>query len=196
MERYVGIIARESRHLTSLVDTVLRFAKFERKAERLELEPVDVSALVRGLVEEYRPAAEGDGFLLEARLAPSPLCARLDPDAFRLVLFNLLDNAVKFSQDRKEIRVIVDAPGPNVAVAVIDRGIGIEAADQARIFDAFFRAEGLGARKTRGAGVGLALARKIVEAHGGRISVQSAPGKGSTFTLTLPRVECPESAAS
>ena len=99
---------------------------------------------------------------------------------------NLLDNAVKYSGGNKNVDVIVSADDESVRIAVHDRGIGIPASEQKKIFDKFYRAEDSLVHETKGSGLGLPLVRHIMEAHGGSVEVESAPGRGSTFTLVLP----------
>jgi signal transduction histidine kinase len=184
--RYLEIIRRESRRLTDLIGTVLSFSRIERREQGLELVPTDVCRLVREFMAPYETRAEEEGFGLQIRVPDQAILARADPGALHLVLANLLGNAIKFSPDRKNIVVEVEERRGGAAVSVTDQGIGVAPADQERIFDSFFRSEGDLVKKTRGTGIGLSLAREIVRAHGGRITVNSAPGRGSTFTVELP----------
>jgi signal transduction histidine kinase len=110
---------------------------------------------------------------------------KADGDALSQALWNLLDNAVKYSADKAVVRVEVE-PGAMVAIRVRDRGIGIPSSEKDRIFRKFVRGSGAQARGVKGTGIGLAMVKHIVDAHGGRIRVESEPGKGSTFTILLP----------
>jgi signal transduction histidine kinase len=119
---------------------------------------------------------------IEEQLPP----VRMDEDAMTLVLLNLVDNAVKYAGEGGEVFVrLARAPG-GVALSVRDRGPGISEDDQQRIFERFYRATNARVRNVRGSGIGLSLVKHIVEAHGGRIELASAPGKGATFTVFVP----------
>jgi signal transduction histidine kinase len=109
-----------------------------------------------------------------------------DEAALRRVFQNLAGNAVKYGADAGWIGITAVRGASTIDVSVSDRGIGIAAADQSRIFDPFYRAPDVVAAQIQGAGLGLSLVKRIVEAHGGRITLQSAPGQGSTFTVSLP----------
>jgi signal transduction histidine kinase len=115
----------------------------------------------------------------------------LDPDAVKQALANLLDNAMKYSADRRRIRVHARRDGSGVLVEVADEGIGIPAAERERIFEKFYRVGRSETQGRRGSGVGLALVKHIVEAHGGRVAVDGRPGEGSRFTLHFPGLPLP-----
>jgi signal transduction histidine kinase len=186
--RYVGIIGRESRRLTDLVNTVMDLSRLQAGVGQWDLQAADVCEAVGAMLRDCIPPIAEQGFAFEVALPAAPLVARFDPRALQIVLNNLIDNAVKFSCERKEIAVKVDRQGGNVAISVADKGIGIAESDHERIFDSFFRVEGDKHKRTRGTGVGLALVRQIAEAHGGQVQVKSALGAGATFTVLLPSV--------
>jgi two-component system phosphate regulon sensor histidine kinase PhoR len=138
-------------------------------------------------VESFRPHAESEGFRLDVQLAETLPPLRLDTDAMCQVVLNLLNNAVKYSDAVKEIRVRASREGPWVVLDVEDRGIGIAARDLPRVFEQFYRVEQrLDSGHGGGLGLGLTLARHIARAHGGEILVHSDPGKGTTFRVLLP----------
>ena len=116
----------------------------------------------------------------------TPLPVRVDADALQVVLVNLLDNAVKFSDAHKAIAIRVESDETHAVINVTDRGIGIAKEDQPHVFVEFFRAERGLLKRTRGTGIGLALVQRIVAAHGGRATVTSALGKGTTIAVYLP----------
>ncbi|MGQ9661348.1 MAG: sensor histidine kinase [Kiritimatiellia bacterium] len=185
-ERYLGIIERESRRLSDLVETVLALTKAREHPEMYRLVPTDVCRLTREVVESMRLRLEQDGFRVAMNVPESEIYVRGDGDALQLVLLNLLDNAIKFSPDRKEVRVEVAPKNAEVMIGVSDKGIGIAEDDRGRIFEPFHRVEHDLVKKTRGTGIGLALVREVVCIHHGSIEVASGPGQGSTFTIILP----------
>jgi signal transduction histidine kinase len=196
--QYLGIICRECDRLGRLIENVLSYSKIERGAKQYQLEYEDPSAILRAAVESFRPHAEAQGFLLQMEIAKDLPELQMDADAILQVMLNLLSNAVKYSEEVKEIRVRAYRAGALVKVEVADRGIGIDRTELAKIFDGFYRVDQrLSSHKQGGMGLGLTLARHIVSAHGGNISVDSEPGKGSAFifTLPIPAQEVPHSGA-
>jgi signal transduction histidine kinase len=187
--RFLGIIERETVKLTQLVDNILDFARLESGRASLRLEKVDLRALVADVVEGLQPRLDHLGFAVELELPETLPPVRADSRTITHALLNLLDNAIKYSRERKEIRVRAAARDRGVSVSVGDRGIGIAPADRKRIFEKFVRIEDGLVHEVRGAGLGLSLVDQIVRAHQGRIEVQSTPGEGSTFTLWLPVAE-------
>lgn len=186
-ENYLGIIRRECSRLGRLIENVLDFSKIERGIKQYSFEYEDPAAVVRMAVDSFRPHAEEQGFTLALDIAEPLPELRLDADAISQVILNLLSNAVKYSDAVKDIRVHAYQRNTNVVIEVSDRGIGIAAAELSKVFEDFYRADQrLNSQKQGGMGLGLTLARQIVRAHGGEISVRSEVGQGSTFTFTLP----------
>ena len=109
-----------------------------------------------------------------------------DPNAITMAFLNLLDNSVKYSGDQRQIDVRVGKTNGFVDLSVTDRGLGIPASEQQKIFDQFYRGSESAIRKVRGSGIGLAITKHVAEMHGGEVLVESGPGKGSTFTLRIP----------
>ena len=136
------------------------------------------------------------GFNIVVDIAPSLPRVRLDRESIAQALVNLLDNAVKYSGERKEIGVRVWATGEELRLAVQDHGIGIAACEQKKIFEKFYRVGSGLVHDVKGSGLGLAIVQHIVKAHGGRVEVASAPGDGTTFTIILPCRPAEESAAA
>lgn len=170
-------------HLLTLINDVLDLAKVE--AGRLDLHPeaVDLGAAIAESVSGLRPLAERKRLNVEVRA--SNVSATVDRGRFRQIMYNLLSNAIKYTPDEGTIRVEATGNGSEVRVAVIDTGIGIDTADQQRVFEEFRQ---VGDPRTRepGTGLGLALTRRLVEAHGGTVELESALGMGSRFTVALP----------
>jgi signal transduction histidine kinase len=145
-----------------------------------------VGRVVVDVVDAYRFQIEQNGFELDVRVADDLPEVSADKEALGQALLNLVNNAIKYSRDGKYLALDVYRRGDEVRVAVADRGIGIAKAEHRKIFDKFDRAEDSLVHETKGSGLGLPLVRHIMEAHGGSVEVESAPGKGSTFTLVLP----------
>jgi signal transduction histidine kinase len=183
---YYRVITRESERLSRLIDNVLDFSRIEGGRRRYERAPTAVEPLVRDTLDAFAYPLEQQGFKIELNLAPDLPDVPMDADAIGQALANLVDNAVKYSGVERTIVLDARREGDRLALSVTDRGIGIAAAEHARIFEKFYRVGQSDTQSRRGSGVGLALVRHIVEAHGGEVTVQSAPGQGSRFTLWLP----------
>jgi signal transduction histidine kinase len=184
--RYHQLIVQESQRLGLLVDNVLDFAAIEKGRRRFDRAELDLSEVADEVLAAYREQLTAEGFALELELQrPGPRVSA-DRDALKQVLLNLLSNAMKYSREERRVAVSVRREGGEAVLAVADRGIGIDPAEHQRIFEQFYRVESGLTRETRGAGLGLSLVRSIVEAHGGRVSVDSTPGKGSVFSVRLP----------
>jgi signal transduction histidine kinase len=183
-QRFLEIAERNSHRLADLIDDILFVSQVDRGRLPLERAPVDLGELVEGRVEAIRRAAADRG--IEVRVRADDRSSRLSADASRLAqLFdNLLSNAVKFANDGGEIVVAVSKRGANAHVEVGDDGVGIPEDETGRLFERFFR--GSTAGETPGMGLGLAIAKSIVEAHDGTISVRSRVGVGTTVTVELP----------
>ncbi|MHB0868751.1 MAG: ATP-binding protein [Chloroflexota bacterium] len=180
-------VDEESDRLYRLVENLLDFSRAEAGVLRLTTEPVQVEKLAARVVAEVGARASGHRFTLAF---PSFLpLAEADPLRLEQVLRNLLDNAVKYSPRGGEVLVSGAVSEGMLTVVVEDHGIGISAQDRKRVFDRFQRASDARVGQTGGVGLGLAICRRLVEAHGGRIWVESEQGRGSTFVFTLPLVE-------
>jgi len=188
-DRFVHTIGRETMRLSQLVDNILDFARLEAGQKVFRFETVDVAELVRTTLDSFRLRLEDQGFAVAVDLPDSLPAVRAEPVALTHCLLNLLDNAIKYSRERREVRVSAEARPGFVAVSVADRGIGIPAADQKRIFQKFVRVETGLVHDVKGAGLGLSLVDQIMRAHGGRIELTSAAGEGSTFTLLIPAAD-------
>lgn len=183
---YYRVIGKESRRLTQLINNILDFSRIEAGRKEYRMVPSDLAHVVRDVVESYRFAIEKLGFTLEADLAEDLPALEIDPEAISQALINLLNNAIKYSPERKSIKVTLRRAEGRVLLSVADQGIGIPRPEQRRIFEKFYRVETSLVHTTKGSGLGLALVQHITEAHGGRVELVSAPGEGSTFTLALP----------
>jgi signal transduction histidine kinase len=200
---YLGIITAETARLTRLINNVLDFARIERGEKKYSFQKCDLASVVRETADTYRPHLEANGFQFACELPDSPVFVNGDRDALAQVVVNLLSNAEKYSDTRKEIalRVVLPSPlnlNPNlnrpapqclpscVEVRVSDRGLGVPPACGEKIFEQFYRAHDSLSNGIQGSGLGLTLARQIARAHGGDVVYEPRAGGGSCFTLRLP----------
>ncbi|PYO77671.1 MAG: hypothetical protein DMD63_10215 [Gemmatimonadetes bacterium] len=150
----------------------------------LDVEDVAVVMIFRQAEETFRPLAAQRKIQLEAILPEDGIAVRADPLRVSQIVGNIMGNAIKFTPEQGSVTIRSAANGNHVAIHITDTGPGIAPADMAHLFDNFWQAR---RNDHRGVGLGLAIARGVVEAHGGRIWCESAPGRGSTFSFTLPR---------
>jgi signal transduction histidine kinase len=146
----------------------------------------DVAEVVETVLRTYEHQIIGSGFELSNRIDHRLPMALIDSEALSQAVLNLVNNAIKYSEDVKKIEIVVEARGDHIAIEVADHGIGIPRSEQQKIFEKFYRVNAGLVHNTKGSGLGLALVKHIVEAHGGQILVDSAPGKGSRFTIVIP----------
>ncbi len=190
-------VDEEVDQMSHLVERLLALARADAEGVSLQRRAVDLSVLLTDLIEQTRPLAEAKGLALTAQIAPD-LTVCVDPDAVTQVVLNLLDNAIKYTYTPSgRVRLSAHRAGPGsseVLIAISDSGPGILAEHLPHIFDRFYRVDRARSRGPSatlraglgGAGLGLSIARELVRAHGGDITVHSVPGEGSTFTVRLP----------
>ena len=184
-QEYYCIIRKESERLTALINNILDFSRIEAGRKEYDFRETDMRELVFNTLESYRYQIEQHGFTLEEKIAEVPPL-RVDREAMARSLVNLVNNALKYSQDRKYIGVKLYRENGSVKLEVIDHGIGIPSNEQNKIFEKFYRVGDPLVHNTKGSGLGLSLVQHIARAHGGDVIVDSAPGAGSKFTITLP----------
>jgi signal transduction histidine kinase len=177
----------ESDRLKRLVDSILDFGRMRSGAYQFRFESTSAAEWARSVVDEFHQACPATDLSLSFRDGDSGACISADREALRGALWNLLDNAVKYSPDSKQVTVEVEELSSQVAIRVSDRGMGIPRDELLRLFDRFYRSESARAAGAKGTGIGLALVKEIVEAHGGAVRAESEVGRGSTFTILLPR---------
>jgi signal transduction histidine kinase len=192
-DQYVGIILGSGRHLLSLINDILDLSKIEAGRMELELTAFDVPAALDNTVTLVRDRAARHSQTLAVEVEPGIETFVGDERKIKQILLNLLSNAVKFTPDGGRIGVRAARIDGGIEIAVSDTGIGIAPEEQGLIFEEFRQVGSDYVRKREGTGLGLALTRRFVELHGGTIRVESEPGKGSTFTFTLPEKPWPES---
>ncbi|HZY43057.1 MAG TPA: ATP-binding protein, partial [Anaerolineae bacterium] len=180
-----AIIEEEADRLTQLIDNLLDASRLQAGALKLNLGEIALDQLARHIVEKFSVEAAQHPITLDF----PPDFPTVPADATRLeqVLSNLINNAIKYSPANTAITIAGRVAPHEVIVTVTDRGIGIPLEEQARIFERFYRVDDALTRRTQGSGLGLYLAKAVIEAHRGRIWVKSAPGQGSTFAFALPR---------
>jgi signal transduction histidine kinase len=184
--RFYQAQARATARLQGLVESLLDFGRMEAGAHPYLRRPLDVAALVRGVTEDFGREVEAQGFTVQA---VTEECGEVeaDADALTRALWNLLENAVKYSGDSRTVWVRVERNGGEVAIRVEDRGMGIPRSEQRSVFRRFVRwAEAL-RNGIKGTGIGLAMVEHTMRAHDGRVELESAPGQGSVFTIRLPQ---------
>src|SRR5262249_30336677 len=185
-EEYYRIIRKESERLTALINNILDFSRIEAGRKEYDFRETDIAELVRNTLDAYRYQIEQQGFAFEQNIDSGIPAVRVDREAIARALVNLVNNALKYSGDEKFLGVKLYRANRVLKLEVVDHGIGIARRDQSKIFEKFYRTGDPLVHNTKGSGLGLSLVRHITHAHGGEVEVESAPGKGSKFTLSLP----------
>jgi signal transduction histidine kinase len=186
IRKYGDLVRSEGRRLTEMVEQILEFAGIQSGQRGFALRPIAVRSLVDDVLASSSALIEKAGMTVDVDVPAALPPVFGDEEALRRVLGNLVSNGIKYGADGGWIGIRAHAAGREVRMSVSDRGIGIAPAEQGRIFDPFYRAPEVVAAQIHGAGLGLSLVKRIVEAHGGRVSVRSAPGQGSEFAVRLP----------
>lgn len=189
-QRYYAILANEAARLIRLINDVFDVAKLEAGQLEIRLQELPVAEWLVEAAESFSPTAETAGAHLELVLPPEAERARVYGDRDRLdqVLGNLLSNAFRFTPAGAPVQIRARVDQEDLVVEVADQGPGIESAEADRVFDRFYQGANRGKGST-GAGLGLAIVKSLVEAHGGRVGVETAPGQGATFWFRLKRLE-------
>ncbi|MBL0212406.1 MAG: HAMP domain-containing histidine kinase [Myxococcales bacterium] len=183
---YAEIIWRESVRLGRLIDNVLDFAKMERGMGVYEFAETDVGEVVDRAIELSGRRVQTAHMQLSDDIERELPLVQLDANAFTLAILNLIDNAIKYAAEGKKIELSLKRVGDQIVLGVRDWGPGIDPEEHERIFERFYRAKEVRLKPIRGSGIGLALVQHIARAHGGEATVESEPGKGSTFRISLP----------
>jgi signal transduction histidine kinase len=185
-QEYYCTIRKESERLTALINNILDFSRIEAGRKEYDFRETNLPELVRTTLDSYRYQIEQQGFQFEEHIADDIPTVVVDREAIARSLLNLVNNALKYSSQERYLAVNLKRSNGSVKLEVVDHGIGIPRDEQAKIFEKFYRVCDPLVHNTKGSGLGLCLVRHIAHAHGGDVSVESSPGKGSKFCLELP----------
>jgi len=183
---YLQLIAQENARLSRVIQNFLTFSRMERKKHTFEFAPVPANQIVDAAVHPLRERLAAPGCRFEVQSEPDLPEVMADPDALATALINLLDNACKYSGDIKHIVLRARSENGRVAFSVCDNGLGIARHETGRIFQPFHQVGRRRSRQGSGCGLGLSIVQNIVKAHDGEVMVESTPGRGSTFTISIP----------
>lgn len=183
---YYRIIGLETSRLTRLINNILNFSRMEAGKKTYHFQPIQVNDVVEDTLRLYAYKLRTKGFAVHTDLTDNLPAIQGDTEAIAEALINLIDNAIKYSPEEKELSLTTTCTADEVIVSVIDKGMGIGPEDQKKVFDKFYRVSSALVHDTKGTGLGLALIKHIMEAHKGRIEVTSKLSQGSTFSLRFP----------
>ncbi len=185
-EEYYDTIVKETERLTRLINNILNFSRMEAGKKEYRFEPMDLNELVQSVLKDYHAHLQHEGFAVSVQTNGEPLRIEADSGAVSEALLNIIDNSVKYSRERKMLKVSTGKDRSMMYVEVEDHGIGIPAQQQKRIFEKFYRVSSGLVHDVKGAGLGLSLVKHIRDAHTGTITLRSEVDKGSTFRLSFP----------
>jgi signal transduction histidine kinase len=185
-QEYYDVLLEQSERLTLLTDNVLNLARIEEGRKEYQFETVDIAALVREIVTTVQDRVRHEGFFIEVKLEEPLPPVMADRAAITQALTNLMDNAIKYSDKEKKVKVSSFVEGQNLVIEVKDFGVGIKKEEIDKVFERFYRGGDELTRTVKGSGLGLTLVKEIIEAHRGHVRVESEPGRGSTFSIRLP----------
>ena len=183
---YLDTIVNESERLTRLLNNVLDFSSIESGNKTYRLEPQPLTTVVRAAAKAMEYPLAQQGFELRLAIDDDLPAVAVDADAIQQAILNLLSNAIKYSGDGRLVDLELKRTDDAVVIEVTDRGFGIAPAEQARIFEKYYRIRDAATSRVPGTGLGLTLVDHVARGHGGRVTVRSVPGAGSTFILTIP----------
>ena len=186
MREYYSVISQDAENLSHLVGNILDFSKMEEGKKQYNIEETDFKGWLEQTVTDFFSRITQRKFKIHTNLTEPSAPVKIDKNAMKLAVNNLLDNAVKFSSEYSEVKVILEKQGKKLVLKIKDDGIGIPKNEQLKIFEKFYRGKDASHHSTTGTGLGLTIVKQIVEAHRGEILVESEPGAGSTFKILLP----------
>jgi two-component system phosphate regulon sensor histidine kinase PhoR len=186
-QRFLSIIEKHVNRLTAIIEDLMKLSKIERQDEASEiyLEESSVKSVILSAIQTCREKTDAKNITVDL-VCPEDLRARFDSRLMSQALVNLLDNAINYSSEKSEIQISAALKGQELMISVQDHGIGIPREHLSRLFERFYRVDKARSRELGGTGLGLAIVKHIAHAHGGRVTVDSIFGKGSTFSLHLP----------
>jgi signal transduction histidine kinase len=185
-KEFFGIIKRESDRLSNLINHILDFSKIENRKKEFNYEAANITEVVNNIIDLYRLQIDAEGFEFEVNIPEKDIILNIDKDSVYQAILNLLNNAVKYSTDKKHILVEMYETGNFISISITDHGIGIPKKELKNIFNNFYRISATKPIQINGTGLGLTIAKYIIEAHKGTISVESEINIGSRFTIKLP----------
>ena len=183
---YYRIMRHESLRLNKIIDNILDFSKIEAGRKTYNFEEGDVGEVIEKVLSSYRYQIVNSGFDIHTNMQPDLPPVLIDREAMSQAISNLVDNAIKYSRDVKQLSITTKTSGTDLSIEMADRGIGIPRAEQAKVFEKFYRVGNGLVHDVKGSGLGLSLVKHIIEAHKGTISVESDVDKGTRFTIRLP----------
>jgi len=185
-KEYYSIISQEANRLGRIVNSILNFAKMEAGKRKFSFELKNINEIVDNIFQTYSYHLQNKGFKFEKELAVNLPEVKVDSESISEAIINLIDNAVKYSNDNKEVILRTGYSNNNIFIEVSDKGIGIASEHQKKIFEKFYRVSSGLVHNVKGSGIGLSLVKQIVDAHNGKIELSSKPGEGSTFRIFIP----------
>ncbi|MDP4210015.1 MAG: HAMP domain-containing sensor histidine kinase [Bacteroidota bacterium] len=186
LNEYHQIIYQETNNLTSIVNKILNFSRIEEKKYKYHFAPLDVNEIVSNVLQRFDYHLKNKNFEVKVNLMPQLPQISADKEALFEVLMNLVDNAIKYSKEEKFLSIETGIDKNSLFIVISDKGIGIPESEQQFVFDKFFRVTDEAVQGERGSGLGLAIVKHIIESHGGKISLTSEFGKGSSFRMEFP----------
>lgn len=190
-EKYFDMILQQSERLSHLIENILDFSKMEAGQKQFHFKNTDLAVVAKNVIQSFQDRLTADNFQIQLSNFGSVHKINGDREAMEQVLYNLIDNAIKYSGKARKVDVNIESDSEFVVLRVRDYGIGIQKKEQEKIFNQFYRVGEELTQTVKGTGIGLTIVKQIVEAHKGKITVESSPGKGSTFIILLPFVTIP-----
>ena len=184
--KYTGNISRSGKHLLSLINDILDLSKIEAGKVELDYKEFELANKLNTIINFLSPIAYRKNIQIEIDMDSKLTSIRADEARFAQIMYNLVDNAIKFSHEKSSVKIGARIKGDKVEITVKDTGIGIKAEDQHKLFKPFSQVDSFSSKKYQGTGLGLSLVKEIVHLHGGYVWFRSSPGEGSTFAFTIP----------